>query len=184
MFAHDFLNAYVDEILGRRIGILAPLKESLIMPLTIGLADQLSVYMECRSGVRLSVGAVQLREHGTRAHLFAALMDRKRALRLQSVLPSWQPRCDTSRVDDFVAGHVARRWRFIEGQRRFLERLFSKVGDALVGYYVRNPVAKLDAASSLIRLMEGVDCTWLTCDLADRGEAPGERDSAARYRVE
>ncbi len=171
------------DILGRRVALLGSMKDSVVMPIATGLSDQLAAYLDCRPSAVLSIGDVTLREGADRTYLFAALRSHGAPLRLRGTLEGWQPGIETNRPQDFVAMHAARRWRFIERHRRLLERLFARIGDALVTYYARKPYAVLGSQHAMHRILEGVDSTYLAIEL-DEKTKPTAQDQPNRYNVQ
>jgi hypothetical protein len=182
VFPHEYLEAYVLDILGRRVQLLGSMKETVVMPIATGLSNQLAAYLDCRPSAALSIGDVTLREGANRTYLFAAIRSHGALLRLRSTLMGWQQPEDTNDVNAFVQMHVARRWRFIERHRRLLERLFARIGDALVTYYARKPNAVLGSQHAMHRILEGVDSTYLAIELDERTEVKTS-DQPNRYNV-
>lgn len=170
------------EIVGRRAAILEPLKHDVLMPLVVGLSDQLSAYQDCRAGVRLSLRDVTVREGADSVHLLLGLRDRGGPLRLSDVMRMWLPRLESSSPQDFVDMHNARRWRFVERHRRWLERLFTQLTDALVTYRARQPEGRAVGRPGVMRFLEGVDSTYLAIELDDRRELLSQ-DQPNRWAV-
>ena len=181
---HQFLEAYVmDELLGRRVAVLGEWKDDVVLPLALGLSDQLSVYTDCRSGARLSLRGVQIREGHMRTYLLAGLRDRGHALDLRNAFRAWQPPMESSRPEDFVGMHIARRWRFIERHRGLLERLFTRIAEVMVVYRQRCPTARPKGRAGIIRLHDGVDETTVSLELDNRS-VEGPQDQPNRYLVQ
>ena len=183
MFPHQFLEAYLDEILGRRINVLGPLKDELLTPLVIGLMDQLSAYLDIHPGAHLTLHDVHIQHGAERSYLLAGLRDGGRPLRLRAAMQHWGVDLISSRPEDFVEANIGRRWRFVDHNRRLLEQLFTQLSDAIVSYYARRPGAQLQTDGGMPRFLEGVDTTWLTLELDDRGEQK-LTDKTERYRVQ
>lgn len=182
---HDVAEAVVIERLGRRREALGILGERVLIPLVLGLTDQLSAYLDCRPTARLAVGEVHLRQGAERAYLLVALRDRGRPLRMRGVMSGWDvaTALPAGGPDAWVEQQNARRWRFLDHNRELLARLFERAADAVMAYYARRPGVHLEpAADAMPRLIEGVDATYLTLEFDDRS-APLTSDSRTRAEV-
>lgn len=181
---HEMIDAYVSQTMGRRRLALGPIGDE-IANLAVGLADQLSAYHEVHPTRRVRVHRAVIREGQERAYLFVALrVGRRRPLRLQAALAGWDQPCDSSNPLDFVWAVNARRWRWLDRSRLFIERLFVTIADAVLAYYERRPYARLvPAPDRTTRIVEGVDDTFVVVEFDDRSPA-STKESQTRHRLQ
>lgn len=185
MFPHEFLAAYLLDSIGRRSEVLEPLRDNLLIPITLGLTDQLSAYLDVRTDAKLRLINVNFRETSDRTYCLVQMKNGNAPLRMQGAMQGWRPRIPSSRPEDFVTMHVGRRWNFVDKNRGFLAGMFRMLADAIVAYYQRKPYARFTGDSGVPRILEGVDSTFLAVEL-DEVERTAElqtKDTPSRYRI-
>ena len=183
MFPHEYLQAYLRELMGRRTAVLGPWMDTILGPLVIGLADQLSIYQEqVGHPADLRLSGVQIRETTHRTHVLIGLRDHHAPLRLRRHVERWDCTPDTSRPQDWVLANIARRWRFIERHSKLFEQLFSRLADQLLCYATQRPRSRLLGTGGMNRLVEDLDRTWLVIDL-DRQDPEIEDHWSDRWQV-
>ncbi len=181
MLPHLEIECTLHDLMGRRKEVLGPMQPVLI-DTAVGLADQLSVYLDQRSWAKLKLRDVGLREGKERSYIFVGLSCGAGPLRTREVNESWDLDVGNDPVD-MVWMVVARRWRFIDKYKRLLEDMFRRVGDQMVTYFERRPFAVIEPApDSAVRIIEGVDKTFVVFEFDDRSETQ-TKDSEARHRL-
>ena len=185
---HELLVAYVGDTLGRRREQFGEVvTDDLFGKLVLGVTDQLSAYLQCVQGARLSVGEVTLRHGRTRAYLIAPISDRKSPLRLRDAMRRWDM-IGSSDID-LILDVNGRRWNFVDRYlHRVLYPLLTRIGDRVADYYRENPAAKRTVG--MIRFMEDVHRTILVAEIDERDavllgqEKLGGAESLGRYYLQ
>lgn len=179
--AHELLELYVKERVGRPGERLSTFACDLFRPLLIGVVEQLSVYAEMTPGARLSAHEARIRSGPGRTFILLELRDRGGPLRLREATQRFDMEID-NQVDHFARDIGARRWRFVERNlTRVIEPAVRNVLSAVDAYYASHPYAVLEFG--LTRLLESVEATYLCCEIDVREKREGPKETAASYRV-
>lgn len=179
---HQLLDRYCADRIGRRQDLYGQFSTSLFSPLVHAVSDQLSIYLDQRPFAHFRCRSVALREGQERAYLLAALTNRDAPLRISAAMDGWDIQLRTNEEMELAKLINGRRWRFIDKwMGKFFAPLLEQIADTMLEYYARKPYAVPRAG--IIRFIEGVDHTYLCCEVDDRSIAD-QRDPAHRYRVQ